>query len=208
MFKTILLSVFGAMLVVALAIGGYYALTNSESALAASESSSPALNPSVESAIVPQTRDFSLPQTVASNANKATIAGQGYGNGKGNRFGNSGNTPSTAQNNPNPQADISQATTVQGVVVKFEYGTLTLQTESGELIAIQLGNQNYLRQVNFVPLIGENLSVVAFPGDQGLLTAINITRLSDGSIYSLRDSSNGRPLWTGGGWGKQGGRKP
>lgn len=111
------------------------------------------------------------------------------------------------QNNSNPQADLSQAVTVQGTVVKYEYGTLTLQTQSAELVAIQLGNQNYLRQINFVPVTGEALSVLAFPGDQGLLTAVSITRLSDGSVYSLRDSTIGRLPWAGG-RSRQGGRQP
>lgn len=42
----------------------------------------------------------------------------------------------------------------------FVFAPLTLQTQSGELVAIQLGNQNYLRQINFVPVTGEALSVI------------------------------------------------
>lgn len=207
MFKTILLSVLGAILVVALGAGAYHTVTQSESALAAAESSSVQTIPSVENAAAAQTNDPSVP-AIAGNSNPAGNApAQGSGNGNGNRYGKGGNNQPVGQNNPNPQADLSQAVTVQGVVVKYEYGTLTLQTESGEFVAIQLGNQNYLRQINFVPVTGETLSVVAFPGEQGLLTAVTVTRLSDGSVYSLRDSTIGRPLWAGG-RGRQGGRQP
>ncbi|GAB4481372.1 MAG: hypothetical protein Kow0088_23560 [Anaerolineales bacterium] len=208
MFKTILLSLLGAILVVALGVGGYYALTNSESALAAVESSSAPANPPIENAVVPQTGNPAIAQGAANSPYSANLPAQGGGNGNGNRYGNRSNNPSGVQSTPNPQADLTQSVTVQGVVVKYEYGTLTLQTDTGELVAIQLGNQNYLRQINFVPVVGESLSLVAFPGDQGLLTAVSVTRLSDGSVYQLRDSSIGRPLWTGGGWGKRGGRQP
>lgn len=208
MFKTILVSILGAVLVVALGAGGYYTLTHSESALAAVDSGSSLPSLAAADEAVLQTENASVVPAPADIVNPANVRARGNGNGNGNRYGSSAANQYNAQNTPAPQADLSQAVTIQGFVVKYEYGTLTLQTESGELIAIQLGNQNYLQQINFTPITGETLSVVAFPGEQGLLTAVSITRLSDGSVYQLRDSTIGRPLWTGGGWGNRGGRRP
>lgn len=208
MFKKILVSVLGAVLVVSLGAGGYYMLTHSESALAAMESGSSLPSLAAADEVVLQTENSSVVPATSNIANSTTVRAQGGGNGNEKRYGSSASNQSNAQNAPAPQADLSRAVTIQGFVVKYEYGTLTLETESGELIAIQLSNQNYLRQINFTPLTGETLSIVAFPGEQGLLTAVSITRLSDGSVYQLRDGTIGRPLWTGGGWGKRGGRQP
>ncbi len=208
MFKTILLSLLGALLVVAFAGGAYYALTNADQALAAPEASFALSGAAAENAAASSINGSSVAPVPSAAFNHGNAPVQGNGNGNGKRYGQGAVNQTSGQNTPNPQADLSQAVTVQGTVVKFEYGTLTLQTQSGELVAIQLGNQNYLRQINFVPVTGEALSVLAFLGDQGLLTAVSITRLSDGSVYSLRDSTIGRPLWTGGGWGRRGGRQP
>lgn len=208
MVKTILVSVLGAVLVVALGAGAYYMLTHSESALAAMESGSSSTSLATADEAVLQAQNASVVPAPANIATQTNVHAQGSGNGNGKRYGSSAANQSNAQNAPAPQADLSQAVTIQGFVVKYEYGTLTLQTERGELIAIQVGNQNYLRQINFTPITGETLSIVAFPGEQGLLTAVSVTRLSDGSVYQLRDSTISRPLWTGGGWGKRVGSQP
>ncbi len=202
MFKTIFISLLSTILLIALGVGAYSTLSSTNgstftaetqdlTAVAQAAENNPASGS--DSSAVPSIDHFADGSTPF--AAQGNTVGQGYRGGR--NASPSGNQPA-AQNNPSPQADLSQMVTLEGSVVKYEYGTLTLSTENGEVVAIQLGNQNYLRSINFVPVQGENLTVIAFPGEQGLLTAVSITRMSDGSVYNLRDNTIGRPLWAGG----------
>jgi hypothetical protein len=123
--------------------------------------------------------------------------GQGNGGqGNGNQRGGQGNGQANGSGVPQAQANLREVSTVSGVVQAYAYGTLTLLTDDGQTLGVQLGNQNYVNSLGFNPQPGQHLSVTGFTGDQGLFTAITIT-LDDGTTYTFRQET-GRPGWAGG----------
>jgi len=132
-------------------------------------------------------------QTGNGYSNGGQAAGQGGNGYRGGQNGSSTGTTSTGvqQNN----ADISGASTLTGTVSAYDLATLTVSTSDGQVVVVQLGNSSYSQSIGFAPQIGQSVTVVGFPGDQGLFSAINIT--IDGQTYAFRDEL-GRPLWAGG----------
>lgn len=125
-----------------------------------------------------------------------TVAGQGRGQG-GNGQSNGSGVP-LAQ----AQANLASAKTVHGTVSTYSYGTLTIQTDDGQSLGVQLGNSNYATTIGFVPQAGDKLTVYGFTGDEGLFSAITITMDGTGKVYTFRDATTGRPAWAGGGKGQ------
>ena len=162
-----------------------------------------------------QTGEAYVPQYLSAEAYAAIVTGQtgnGYSNGGqaggqgsgGYRGGQNDTTagnnaiapvPSTGTNVPQPQADISGESTIYGTVSAYDTVNLTILTSDGQTIVVQLGNSFYSQSIGFNPMIGQSVTVVGFPGDQGLFSAINVT--VDGQTYAFRDEL-GRPLWAGG----------
>ncbi len=132
-------------------------------------------------------------QTGNGNANGGQAAGQGGG---GYRGGQNSQTvdPSTA-GVPQVNADITGASTVAGTVSAYDLATLTVSTSDEQSLVVQLGNASYAQTIGFAPQIGQSVTVIGFPGDQGLFSAINVT--IDGQTYAFRDEL-GRPMWAGG----------
>ncbi len=122
--------------------------------------------------------------------------GQGNGN-HGGQGGAANNTAGAGVPQVQAQANVAGASTLQGIVSAFDYGTLTLQTADGQVLGVQLGNQNFATSLGFAPQVGESVTVYGFPGDQGLFSAITVTIDSTGQVYTFRDA-NGRPAWAGG----------
>ncbi len=140
------------------------------------------------------------------NGNGSQGNGQGSnGQGQGKRGGqnNGASSNSTGAGVPQAQANLAGASTFQGTVSAFNYGTLTIQAADGQVLGVQLGNQNFAASLGFAPQIGENVTVYGFPGDQGLFSAITVTLDSTGQVYTFREAT-GRPAWAGGN-GKGGG---
>jgi hypothetical protein len=154
-----------------------------------------------------QTGETYVPQYLSAEAYTASLAGQvgnGYSSGgqatgqggSGYRGGQNGSSTGTTgagvqQNN----ADISGASTITGTVSAYDLATLTVSTSDGQIVVVQLGNSSYSQTIGFAPQIGQSVTVVGFPGDQGLFSAITVT--VDGKAYAFRDEL-GRPLWAGG----------
>jgi hypothetical protein len=82
--------------------------------------------------------------------------------------------------------------------------SLTLVTNDGQTVVVQLGNSQYANSIGFNPQSGQSVTVVGFPGDQDLFSAINVT--VDGQTYAFRDEL-GRPLWAGGNGKGRGGNQ-
>jgi hypothetical protein len=154
-----------------------------------------------------QTGEVYQPQYLSADAYAAIVTGQtgnGYSNGGqaagqgggGYRGGQNGQTvdPSTA-GVPQVNADISGASSIAGTVSAYDLATLTVLTSDGQSVVVQLGNASYSQTAGFAPQIGQSVTVVGFPGDQGLFSAISVT--IDGQTYAFRDEL-GRPLWAGG----------
>jgi hypothetical protein len=154
-----------------------------------------------------QTGETYVPQYLSAEAYATTVTGQtgnGYSNGGqaagqgggGYRGGQNGQTvdPSTA-GVPQVNADISGASTIGGTVSAYDLATLTVLGNDGQSVIVQLGNASYAQTIGFAPQIGQSVTVVGFPGDQGLFSAISVT--IDGQTFAFRDEM-GRPLWAGG----------
>ncbi len=148
------------------------------------------------------------------NGNQGGNGSQGA-NGQGNgaqgsnaQGGTSGQTTGTGI----PQADISGATTVHGIVNSFDLTGISVTLDDGSALYVQLGNSRYSQIIGFAPVAGEGVTINVFPGDQGLYSAITITVDSTAQTYAFRDA-NGSPLWSGGngqggGNGNGGGNRP
>ncbi len=148
------------------------------------------------------------------NGNQGGNGSQGA-NGQGNgaqgssaQGGSSGQTTGTGI----PQADISGATTVHGIVNSFDLTGISVTLDDGSALYVQLGNSRYSQTIGFAPVAGEGVTINGFPGDQGLYSAITITVDSTAQTYAFRDA-NGSPLWSGGngqggGNGNGGGNRP
>jgi len=154
-----------------------------------------------------QTGEAYVPQYLSADAYTAIVTGQtgnGYSNG-GQAAGQGGNGYRSGQNDqttvpstagePQVNADISGDSTITGTVSAYYLATLTVSTSDGQIVVVQLGNASYSQTIGFAPQIGQSVTVIGFPGDQGLFSAISIT--VDGQVYAFRDEL-GRPLWAGG----------
>ncbi len=135
--------------------------------------------------------------------------GQGNGaQGSNGQGGNGGQATGTGI----PQANISGATTVHGIVNSFDLTGISVTLDDGTVLYVQLGNSRYSQSIGFAPVAGEGVTITSFPGDQGLYSAITVTVDSTAQMYAFRDA-NGSPLWSGGngqggGNGNGGGNKP
>ncbi|MEW6405232.1 MAG: hypothetical protein AB1649_25855 [Chloroflexota bacterium] len=194
MFKRILIGILGAIIVVALAVSAYTAFA------------SPGTNPIA--ATDPITAGYGSGN--GGNANQDPTVGQGQvGNGYqgGNGQGNGGQVNPVANGSgaPQPQADITGATIVHGIVNAFEITGMSVTLDDGTTLYVQLGGSRYTQSIGFAPAAGEGVTVNGFSGDQALYSAISVTLDSTGQVYSFRDAS-GRPLWAGGNGNGNGGR--
>jgi len=129
-------------------------------------------------------------------------AGNGQGNGTQGNGGQAGNGQGTGTGIP--QANVSGATTVHGVVNSFDLTGMSITLDDGAILYVQLGNSRYSQSIGFAPVAGDGVTINGFPGDQGLYSAITITMDTTGQTYTFR-SETGQPLWSGGNGNGQGG---
>lgn len=96
---------------------------------------------------------------------------------------------------PEPQAQVDEWITIEGTLMSFQGGNMTMETSEGELLSFQTGQPRFFAQQNVTFQVGDEIIVVGFfDGDQ--FTAGDITQVSTGLRVMLRDP-NGRPLWAG-----------
>ncbi len=99
------------------------------------------------------------------------------------------------EHSPEPQAQVDEWITLEGTLMSFQGGNMTMGTTDGELIAFQTGNPRFFAEQGVSFQVGEEIIVVGFyEGDQFM--AGDITQVSTGLRVMLRDP-NGRPLWAG-----------
>jgi hypothetical protein len=100
---------------------------------------------------------------------------------------------------PDPQAQVDEWITIEGTLMSFQGGNMTMGTEDGEIIAFQTGQPRFFAGQGVTFQIGDEIIVLGFyEGDQFM--AGEITQVSTGLRVMLRDP-NGRPLWAGPGNG-------
>jgi len=155
------------------------------------------------SVLLQQTGEAYQPQYLSADVYQSIITGSmgnGYQGGRGNGNGGNGQAAQTDSNltkNGIPQANITGVTTVHGLVNSFDLVGISITTDDGQALYVQLGNSRYSQSIGFAPQVGEGVTVVMFPGDQGLYNAISVTVDSTGITYTFR-SETGQPLWAGG----------
>lgn len=125
--------------------------------------------------------------------------GQQGGNGNGNGGGNAqgGQAGSGQVGSGVPQANISGAVTVHGVVTSYDGMGISFTADDGQAMYVDTGNMRYSQSLGFAPVAGDGMTVVMFYGDQGVNSAISVTMDATGMTYTFR-TETGQPLWAGG----------
>ena len=124
----------------------------------------------------------------------------GIDNGQG-RNGSAGDGDGT--HTPDPQAQVDEWVTLEGTLMSFQGGNMTMSTAEGEIIAFQTGQPRFFAEQGVTFNVGDEIVVVGFfEGEQ--FTAGDITQVETGLRVMLRDP-NGRPLWAGPGGNGNGG---
>jgi len=94
-----------------------------------------------------------------------------------------------------PQVAPEDWVTFNATVTAVNRSTLTVQTEAGETLSLQLGQASFIQSQGVTFAVGDALSVTGYW--QGTtFRAGDITRLATGERVMLLDP-NGRPLWGG-----------
>jgi hypothetical protein len=114
--------------------------------------------------------------------------------------GQAGNVePGDGTHTPDPQAQVDEWVILEGTLMSFQGGTMTMATASGDLATFQTGQPRFLAGQGVTFQVGDQVSVLGFYED-GQFMAGEITQTSTGLRVMLRDP-NGRPLWAGPGSG-------
>ena len=100
------------------------------------------------------------------------------------------------QHIPDPQAAVDEWLTVEGTLMAYQNGSMTIETPAGELLSFQSGQPRFFAAQGVTFQVGDVLSVVGFYGEGGLFVAGEVMQLESGLRVMLRDP-NGRPLWAG-----------
>ena len=161
--------------------------------------------------LMQQTGEVYQPQYLSADVYQSILSGTtGNGNqgSNGNGRGANGNGGANGQASSGgiassgvPQANITGVVTVHGVINSFDTMGISITTDDGQSIYVDTGNPRFNQTIGFAPVVGEGVTVVMFPGDQGVNSAISITADSTGITYTFR-SETGQPLWSGGNGGK------
>lgn len=100
---------------------------------------------------------------------------------------------------PDPMAQVDEWITLDGTLISFQGGSMTMSTPDGALISFQTGQPRFFAEQGVTFQVGDQISMLGFyQGEQ--FSAGEITQLSTGLRVMLRDP-NGRPLWAGPGSG-------
>jgi len=96
---------------------------------------------------------------------------------------------------PDPKAQVDECITLDGLLVSFQGGNMTMSTSDGALISFKTGQPRFFTDQGITFQVGDQVSVLGFyEGEQFM--AGEITQFSTGVRVMLRDP-NGRPLWAG-----------
>ena len=98
------------------------------------------------------------------------------------------------------QITIDEWITVEGTLMSFQGGNMSMSTSDGEILNFQTGQPRFFAEQNITFQVGDEIIVVGFYQGEAF-QAGDITQVSTGERVMLRDP-NGRPLWAGAGNGK------
>jgi hypothetical protein len=86
-------------------------------------------------------------------------------------------------------------TTLHGLLNGVGAKGLSITTDEGQRLYVQIGSVRFNQSLGFAPQVGERVTIVGFVSEQGLFRAMTVTSESNGQVYHFRDSA-GQPLWT------------
>ena len=104
---------------------------------------------------------------------------------------------------PEPMADVDSWVTIEGTLMSFQGGNMTMSTTDGKIITFQTGQPRFFADQGITFLVGDEIIVLGFYENDQFMAG-EITQVSTGLRVMLRDP-NGRPLWAGPGNGNSGG---
>ncbi len=123
--------------------------------------------------------------------------GQGRGGrGRGGRWATD-NSSNSAAGMPDPQNGLTEWISFHGMVSEYNPPSLTLITDDGQYLVVELGNTNYVANLGLNLENGAEVSGIGFYDTNGGLTVGQITIDASGETFTLRDDM-GRPMWAGG----------
>ncbi len=96
---------------------------------------------------------------------------------------------------PDPQVQVDEWVTLQGEILSFQGGSMTMASFAGEVISFQTGQPRFFSSQGITFQVGDEIIVVGFY-QNGQFMAGDITQVATGLKVLLRDP-NGRPLWAG-----------
>jgi hypothetical protein len=103
---------------------------------------------------------------------------------------------------PQPQVNVDEWVTLEGTLMSFQGGSMTMSTPDGEIVTFQTGQPRFFAEQGVTFQVGDDIIVLGFyEGNQFM--GGEITQVSTGLRVMLRDP-NGRPLWAGPGNGGSG----
>jgi hypothetical protein len=103
---------------------------------------------------------------------------------------------------PDSKAQVDEWIILEGTLVSFQGGSMTMSTSDGALINFQTGQPRFFADQGITFQVGNQISVLGFYEGQQFMAG-EITQLETGLRVMLRDP-NGRPLWAGPGNGNGG----
>jgi len=96
---------------------------------------------------------------------------------------------------PEQQAQVDEWITLEGTLMSFEGGNMTISTPEGEIIAFQTGQPRFFADQGVTFNVGDEINVIGFYENEQFMAG-DITQVATGLRVMLRDP-NGRPLWAG-----------
>ncbi len=152
---------------------------------------------------VPSTMSEPTPSSPTESTSQDTLLvpeqNQGNPEGNGQSRGRNGrnNRGASGEAIPEPQNGLATQITFKGVVSQYIAPNFNLITADDQIIPVQLGNLAYIESLGLQLQDGDTVIVSGNYDSSGGFTVGQITLVTSGETYQLRDSL-GRPLWSGG----------
>jgi len=99
-----------------------------------------------------------------------------------------------------PQKEIDEWVTVEGTLMSFQGGNMTMSTLEGDIVPFKTGQPRFFSAQGVTFQVGDEIIVVGYYNEAGQFQAGDITQVATGARVMLLDP-NGRPLWAGPGNG-------